>query len=118
MHFGKELQCRLVGRDSDLEVFCGRTFLLMLNLPFSANDSRILQPSGMPFIRERGTPSNRALPPPSLSPLDDIVWPEGDEALPADAQSLISALLQTNPLVRLGTGTNFSLLGGLCELCH
>uniref|UniRef100_A0A8C9TQP4 non-specific serine/threonine protein kinase n=1 Tax=Scleropages formosus TaxID=113540 RepID=A0A8C9TQP4_SCLFO len=35
---------------------------------------------------------------------DDIVWPEGDEALPVDAQNLISALLQTNPLVRLGTG--------------
>ncbi|XP_035253517.1 microtubule-associated serine/threonine-protein kinase 1-like isoform X1 [Anguilla anguilla] len=35
---------------------------------------------------------------------DDIVWPEGEEALPADAQSLISALLETNPLLRLGTG--------------
>ncbi|XP_048052169.1 microtubule-associated serine/threonine-protein kinase 1 isoform X1 [Megalobrama amblycephala] len=35
---------------------------------------------------------------------DDIEWPEGDEALPSEAQSLISALLQTNPLVRLGTG--------------
>ncbi|CAF92582.1 unnamed protein product, partial [Tetraodon nigroviridis] len=40
---------------------------------------------------------------------DDIVWPEGDEALPADAQSLISALLQTNPLVRLGTGGAFEV---------
>lgn len=83
----------------------------MLNLSFSANDYRIVQPSQMSFIRERGTPSNRAFPPRSLSPLDDIVWPEGDEALPADAQSLISALLQTNPLVRLGTGTDFSLVG-------
>lgn len=36
--------------------------------------------------------------------VDDIVWPEGDDALPSDAQALISALLQTNPLVRLGTG--------------
>lgn len=35
---------------------------------------------------------------------DDIVWPEGDEVLPIDAQHLISSLLQTNPLVRLGTG--------------
>uniref|UniRef100_A0AAR2L2L1 non-specific serine/threonine protein kinase n=1 Tax=Pygocentrus nattereri TaxID=42514 RepID=A0AAR2L2L1_PYGNA len=35
---------------------------------------------------------------------DDIAWPEGDEALPSDAQNLISTLLQTNPLVRLGTG--------------
>ncbi|XP_034157434.2 microtubule-associated serine/threonine-protein kinase 1 isoform X2 [Pangasianodon hypophthalmus] len=35
---------------------------------------------------------------------DDIAWPEGDEALPVDAQHLISALLQTNPLLRLGTG--------------
>uniref|UniRef100_A0A8C9VLA0 non-specific serine/threonine protein kinase n=1 Tax=Scleropages formosus TaxID=113540 RepID=A0A8C9VLA0_SCLFO len=34
---------------------------------------------------------------------DAIVWPEGEEALPADAQNLISALLQTNPLIRLGT---------------
>lgn len=39
-----------------------------------------------------------------MSLLDDIVWPEGDDALPADALALISALLQTNPLVRLGTG--------------
>ncbi|XP_040202475.1 microtubule-associated serine/threonine-protein kinase 1 isoform X1 [Rana temporaria] len=35
---------------------------------------------------------------------DDIVWPEGEEALPADAQHLISSLLQTDPLLRLGTG--------------
>uniref|UniRef100_A0A8C5HAM9 non-specific serine/threonine protein kinase n=1 Tax=Gouania willdenowi TaxID=441366 RepID=A0A8C5HAM9_GOUWI len=35
---------------------------------------------------------------------DDIVWPDGDDTLPPDAQGLISALLQTNPLVRLGTG--------------
>ncbi|XP_027139142.1 microtubule-associated serine/threonine-protein kinase 1 isoform X2 [Larimichthys crocea] len=40
---------------------------------------------------------------------DDIVWPEGDEALPADALALISALLQTNPLVRLGTGGAFEV---------
>lgn len=36
--------------------------------------------------------------------VDDIVWPEGDDALPVDAQHLISSLLQTNPLMRLGTG--------------
>ncbi|KAF7213248.1 microtubule-associated serine/threonine-protein kinase 1 isoform X1 [Nothobranchius furzeri] len=40
---------------------------------------------------------------------DDIVWPDGDEALPADAQALISALLQTNPLARLGTGGAFEV---------
>ncbi|XP_071774620.2 microtubule-associated serine/threonine-protein kinase 1 [Centroberyx gerrardi] len=40
---------------------------------------------------------------------DDIVWPEGDEALPVDAQHLISTLLQTNPLVRLGTGGAFEV---------
>ncbi|XP_061568361.1 microtubule-associated serine/threonine-protein kinase 1-like isoform X1 [Cololabis saira] len=40
---------------------------------------------------------------------DDIVWPEGDEALPVDAQRLISSLLQTNPLVRLGTGGAFEV---------
>ncbi|XP_051559148.1 microtubule-associated serine/threonine-protein kinase 1-like isoform X2 [Myxocyprinus asiaticus] len=40
---------------------------------------------------------------------DDIEWPDGDEALPSDAQSLISALLQTNPVVRLGTGGAFEV---------
>uniref|UniRef100_A0A8C1PAU9 non-specific serine/threonine protein kinase n=1 Tax=Cyprinus carpio TaxID=7962 RepID=A0A8C1PAU9_CYPCA len=40
---------------------------------------------------------------------DDIVWPEDDEALPADAQHLISSLLQTNPLLRLGTGGAFEV---------
>ncbi|XP_058146521.1 microtubule-associated serine/threonine-protein kinase 1 isoform X2 [Dasypus novemcinctus] len=40
---------------------------------------------------------------------DDILWPEGDEALPADAQLLISSLLQTNPLVRLGAGGAFEV---------
>lgn len=36
--------------------------------------------------------------------LDEIIWPEGDEALPQDAQDLISKLLRQNPLERLGTG--------------
>ncbi|XP_031688730.1 microtubule-associated serine/threonine-protein kinase 1 isoform X2 [Oncorhynchus kisutch] len=40
---------------------------------------------------------------------DDIVWPDGDEVLPADAQGLISTLLQTNPLMRLGTGGAFEV---------
>ncbi|KAJ7992737.1 hypothetical protein DPEC_G00281770 [Dallia pectoralis] len=40
---------------------------------------------------------------------DDIVWPEGEEALPGDAQHLISTLLQTNPLIRLGTGGAFEV---------
>uniref|UniRef100_A0A671RJ81 non-specific serine/threonine protein kinase n=1 Tax=Sinocyclocheilus anshuiensis TaxID=1608454 RepID=A0A671RJ81_9TELE len=35
---------------------------------------------------------------------DDIVWPDDDDGLPADAQHLIASLLQTNPLLRLGTG--------------
>ncbi|KTG34547.1 hypothetical protein cypCar_00005021 [Cyprinus carpio] len=35
---------------------------------------------------------------------DEIIWPEGDEALPPDAQDLISKLLRQNPLERLGTG--------------
>uniref|UniRef100_A0A3B3XVZ9 non-specific serine/threonine protein kinase n=1 Tax=Poecilia mexicana TaxID=48701 RepID=A0A3B3XVZ9_9TELE len=38
---------------------------------------------------------------------DEIVWPEGDEALPQDAQDLIAKLLRQNPLERLGTGTGF-----------
>ncbi|XP_025771665.1 microtubule-associated serine/threonine-protein kinase 3 [Puma concolor] len=36
--------------------------------------------------------------------LDEIMWPEGDEALPADAQDLITRLLRQSPLDRLGTG--------------
>uniref|UniRef100_A0A8C2CHC3 non-specific serine/threonine protein kinase n=1 Tax=Cyprinus carpio TaxID=7962 RepID=A0A8C2CHC3_CYPCA len=40
---------------------------------------------------------------------DDIVWPDDDDALPADAQHLISSLLQTNPLLRLGTGGAFEV---------
>ncbi|XP_051744428.1 microtubule-associated serine/threonine-protein kinase 1 isoform X3 [Ctenopharyngodon idella] len=40
---------------------------------------------------------------------DDIVWPEEDDALPADAQHLISSLLQTSPLLRLGTGGAFEV---------
>uniref|UniRef100_A0A663F4Q7 non-specific serine/threonine protein kinase n=1 Tax=Aquila chrysaetos chrysaetos TaxID=223781 RepID=A0A663F4Q7_AQUCH len=35
---------------------------------------------------------------------DEILWPEGDEALPPDAQHLISCLLQPDPLRRLGAG--------------
>ncbi|XP_019497519.1 PREDICTED: microtubule-associated serine/threonine-protein kinase 3 isoform X8 [Hipposideros armiger] len=35
---------------------------------------------------------------------DEIMWPEGEEALPADAQDLITRLLRQNPLDRLGTG--------------
>ncbi|XP_047632460.1 microtubule-associated serine/threonine-protein kinase 3 isoform X18 [Phacochoerus africanus] len=34
---------------------------------------------------------------------DEIMWPEGDEALPADAQDLITRLLRQSPLDRLGT---------------
>ncbi|KFV11731.1 Microtubule-associated serine/threonine-protein kinase 3, partial [Tauraco erythrolophus] len=35
---------------------------------------------------------------------DEIMWPEGDEALPTDAQDLITRLLRQSPLERLGTG--------------
>ncbi|XP_062279467.1 microtubule-associated serine/threonine-protein kinase 3 [Scomber scombrus] len=35
---------------------------------------------------------------------DDIIWPEGDDALPADAQDVITRLLRQSPLDRLGTG--------------
>lgn len=37
---------------------------------------------------------------------DEIIWPEGDDALPADAQDLITCLLKQSPLDRLGTGTS------------
>ncbi|XP_036748964.2 microtubule-associated serine/threonine-protein kinase 2 isoform X13 [Manis pentadactyla] len=36
---------------------------------------------------------------------DEIVWPEGDDALPPDAQDLTSKLLHQNPLERLGAGS-------------
>lgn len=35
---------------------------------------------------------------------DEIIWPEGEDALPADAQDLITRLLRQGPLERLGTG--------------
>ncbi|XP_072299621.1 microtubule-associated serine/threonine-protein kinase 1-like isoform X2 [Eucyclogobius newberryi] len=40
---------------------------------------------------------------------DDIEWPDGDEALPVEAQDLISCLLQTDPLIRLGTGGGYEV---------
>uniref|UniRef100_A0A8C0H6M8 non-specific serine/threonine protein kinase n=1 Tax=Chelonoidis abingdonii TaxID=106734 RepID=A0A8C0H6M8_CHEAB len=40
---------------------------------------------------------------------DEIAWPEGDEALPPDAQDLTSKLLCQNPLERLGTGSAFEV---------
>ncbi|XP_019116749.2 microtubule-associated serine/threonine-protein kinase 3 isoform X1 [Larimichthys crocea] len=35
---------------------------------------------------------------------DEIIWPEGDDALPADAQDLITRLLRQSPIDRIGTG--------------
>ncbi|XP_038632828.1 microtubule-associated serine/threonine-protein kinase 3-like isoform X2 [Scyliorhinus canicula] len=35
---------------------------------------------------------------------DEIIWPEGEEILPPEAQDLISRLLRQNPRDRLGTG--------------
>ncbi|XP_029003112.1 microtubule-associated serine/threonine-protein kinase 3-like isoform X6 [Betta splendens] len=35
---------------------------------------------------------------------DEIVWPEGEDTLPSDAQDLITRLLRQSPLDRLGTG--------------
>ncbi|XP_050967459.1 microtubule-associated serine/threonine-protein kinase 2 isoform X3 [Labeo rohita] len=40
---------------------------------------------------------------------DEIIWPEGDDALPPDAEDLISKLLRQNPLERLGTGSAFEV---------
>lgn len=37
--------------------------------------------------------------------VDEIIWPEGDDALPADAQDLITRLLRQSPIDRIGTGT-------------
>ncbi|XP_057217800.1 microtubule-associated serine/threonine-protein kinase 3 isoform X3 [Triplophysa rosa] len=35
---------------------------------------------------------------------DEIIWPDGDDALPVDAQDMIIRLLKQSPLERLGTG--------------
>ncbi|KAI4902497.1 hypothetical protein NFI96_000903 [Prochilodus magdalenae] len=43
---------------------------------------------------------------------DEINWPEGEDAPPADAQELITLLLRQNPLERLGTA------GGAYEVKH
>uniref|UniRef100_A0A8C5KWF3 non-specific serine/threonine protein kinase n=1 Tax=Jaculus jaculus TaxID=51337 RepID=A0A8C5KWF3_JACJA len=40
---------------------------------------------------------------------DEIVWPEGDDALPPDAQDLTSKLLHQNPLKRLGTSSAYEV---------
>nr|XP_028589444.1 microtubule-associated serine/threonine-protein kinase 2 isoform X4 [Podarcis muralis] len=40
---------------------------------------------------------------------DEIAWPEGDDALPLDAQDLIGKLLRQNPMERLGTGSAFEV---------
>ncbi|KAK5869445.1 hypothetical protein PBY51_024161 [Eleginops maclovinus] len=41
--------------------------------------------------------------------LDEIIWPEEDEALPIEAQDLICKLLRQNPLDRLGTASAFEV---------
>lgn len=38
--------------------------------------------------------------------LDEIIWPDEEDALPSDAEDLISRLLRQNPMDRLGTGTS------------
>ncbi|KAF6728060.1 Microtubule-associated serine/threonine-protein kinase 3, partial [Oryzias melastigma] len=35
---------------------------------------------------------------------DEIIWPDEEDALPSDAEDLISRLLRQNPMDRLGTG--------------
>ncbi|XP_042564875.1 LOW QUALITY PROTEIN: microtubule-associated serine/threonine-protein kinase 2 [Clupea harengus] len=40
---------------------------------------------------------------------DEIIWPEEEDALPADAQDLIYKLLRQNPLERLGTGSAYEV---------
>ncbi|XP_063283801.1 microtubule-associated serine/threonine-protein kinase 2 isoform X2 [Pelobates fuscus] len=40
---------------------------------------------------------------------DEIAWPDGEEALPADAQDLIYKLLRQNPLERMGTGGTYEV---------
>lgn len=40
------------------------------------------------------------------------MWPEGDEALPTDAQDLITRLLRQSPMDRLGTGEPLAVGAG------
>ncbi|XP_068095660.1 microtubule-associated serine/threonine-protein kinase 2 isoform X4 [Hyperolius riggenbachi] len=40
---------------------------------------------------------------------DEIAWPEGEDALPADAQDVISKLLRQIPMERMGTGGAFEV---------
>lgn len=49
---------------------------------------------------------------------DEIIWPCEDEALPPEAQDLISRLLRQNPRDRLGTGkiATFDAHGGSDQL--
>lgn len=42
--------------------------------------------------------------------IDEIEWPEGDDALPVESQDLITKLLRQSPLERLGTGWCFARL--------
>lgn len=43
--------------------------------------------------------------------IDEIIWPEEEDALPVDAQDLITRLLKQSPLERLGTGDNQLIVG-------
>lgn len=51
---------------------------------------------------------------------DEIIWPDGEDALPADAQDLITRLLRQSPLERLGTGwwQRERWVGGQGSLVH
>ncbi|XP_041967447.1 microtubule-associated serine/threonine-protein kinase 2 isoform X3 [Alosa sapidissima] len=40
---------------------------------------------------------------------DEIMWPEEEDALPPEAEDLISKLLRQNPLERLGTGSAYEV---------
>ncbi|XP_058887448.1 microtubule-associated serine/threonine-protein kinase 2-like isoform X5 [Acipenser ruthenus] len=40
---------------------------------------------------------------------DEIIWPEEEDALPPEAEDLISKLLRQNPMDRLGTGSAFEV---------
>eukprot|EP00061_Rhincodon_typus_P012779 g38716.t1 len=40
---------------------------------------------------------------------NEIAWPDGDDAVPPDAEDLISKLLRQNPLERLGAGSVYEV---------
>ncbi len=50
--------------------------------------------------------------------IDEIEWPDGDDALPLESQDLITKLLRQSPIERLGTGGCFACLVLINATCQ